>query len=84
MPAAQKAKIQDFEKALARLEQVAERMESGKLNLEEALHAFEEGIALARKCQAALENAELRIKKLSADGESAVGTPPADDDDPVS
>lgn len=71
MPAVKKEKIQDFEKSLEKLEQVAAQMESGKLSLEEALHAFEEGVALARKCQAALEDAELRIKKLSTDGQGA-------------
>jgi exodeoxyribonuclease VII small subunit len=53
-----------FESALARLEAIVERLESGDLPLEEALAAFEEGVALSRRCTAELEAAERRIEIL--------------------
>ena len=35
------------------------------MSLEESLAAYERGVGLYRKCQAALEQAELRVKLLS-------------------
>ena len=58
----------DFETALAELETLVERMETGSMSLEESLKAFERGIKLTRTCQDALKNAELRVKALLADG----------------
>ena len=55
---------QSFEESLAALEGVVEQLESGELPLEQALAAFETGIALARRCGGRLDAAELRIKKL--------------------
>ena len=54
----------DFEKALAELEAVVERMENGQLPLEESLVQFERGIRLARRCQQALREAEQRVDAL--------------------
>jgi exodeoxyribonuclease VII small subunit len=53
-----------FEAALERLERVVERLEGGNLPLEEALRAFEEGVALSRACAAQIEDAELRVEQL--------------------
>jgi exodeoxyribonuclease VII small subunit len=39
-------------------------MEGGGLSLDESLRAFERGIALYRRCQAALEQTEARVKLL--------------------
>ena len=55
----------DFEAALAELEALIERMETGELGLEESLEAFERGVALTRECQAALKAAELRVRALT-------------------
>jgi len=40
-------------------------MEAGDLTLEEALAAYEKGVRLARRCQAALDEAQLRVQQLS-------------------
>jgi exodeoxyribonuclease VII small subunit len=58
-----------FEKALERLEEIAERLETGDLELEGALSAFEEGVCLARRCAEQLREAERRIEVLSQDGD---------------
>ena len=68
----------NFEKSLAELEDIVERMETGALSLEESLQAFERGIQLTRRCQSALEQAELRVKALMSDGTEAAIT---DDND---
>ncbi|AOV17511.1 exodeoxyribonuclease VII small subunit [Acidihalobacter aeolianus] len=67
-----KSKKIDFEKTLAELEALVERMEQGELSLEDSLKEFERGIALTRGCQQALADAELRVRQLSADGSESV------------
>ena len=57
-----------FEKALERLEEIAQRLEAGDLELEAALAVFEEGVGLARRCAEQLREAERRIEVLSREG----------------
>ena len=59
------AAVADFEASLDALEQLVGKMEAGGMSLEESLAAYERGVGLYRKCQAALEQAELRVKLLS-------------------
>jgi exodeoxyribonuclease VII small subunit len=54
----------DFEKSLARLEEVVKRLESADLSLDEAMKFFEEGVKLSRECQKQLEEAEGRVEIL--------------------
>jgi len=56
-----------FEAALERLEAIVAELESGELALERALAAFEEGVALSRRCAGDLEAAERRIEQLLGD-----------------
>lgn len=64
------AKKPDFERSLARLEEVVRRLESPQLSLDEAMKLFEEGVGLSRECQKQLEEAEGRVEILlkKADG----------------
>jgi exodeoxyribonuclease VII small subunit len=64
------AKKPDFERSLARLEEVVRRLESPELSLDEAMKLFEEGVALSRECQKQLEEAEGKVEILlkKADG----------------
>jgi exodeoxyribonuclease VII small subunit len=59
-----KSRVSEFEKSLAELETLVERMESGELPLEESMKQFERGIQLARACQQQLKQAELRVQQL--------------------
>ena len=74
-----------FEKSLAELEQIVERMEQGELSLDESLKQFERGIALTRSCQTALQQAEQKVEillhKTGSDAESAQAIPFATDAD---
>lgn len=63
-----KSAIADFEAALAELEKIVERMESGEQSLEEALKSFQRGIELARACQQSLKEAEQRVEMLVQEG----------------
>ncbi|GAA3929410.1 exodeoxyribonuclease VII small subunit [Luteimonas lutimaris] len=62
---AEPSPVADFEASLDALEQLVEKMEHGELSLEESLAAYERGVGLYRRCQQALEQAELRVKLLS-------------------
>jgi exodeoxyribonuclease VII small subunit len=64
------AKKPEFERSLARLEEVVRRLESPQLSLDEAMKLFEEGVALSRECQKQLEEAEGKVEILlkKADG----------------
>jgi exodeoxyribonuclease VII small subunit len=53
-----------FEEGLQRLEDIVRRLEEGSLSLDESLRLYEEGIAAFRRCQALLEQAELKVRKL--------------------
>ncbi len=53
-----------FEEALAQLEKIVQRLESGDLPLEESLRLYEEGVRLSRACGGKLEAAERRIEIL--------------------
>ncbi|MCZ6459733.1 MAG: exodeoxyribonuclease VII small subunit [Gammaproteobacteria bacterium] len=55
----------DFEAALNELETLVTQMEAGEMTLEASLSAFERGVKLTRHCQAALKNAELKVKVLT-------------------
>jgi exodeoxyribonuclease VII small subunit len=65
-----------FESALERLEAIVDRLESGELPLEQALAAFEEGVALSRRCATELEAAERRIELLVNVGPDGPATEP--------
>ena len=53
-----------FEKALARLEEIVEILEAGDAPLEKSLGLFEEGVALSRRCNRRLDEAERRLEAL--------------------
>jgi len=57
--------VAHFEQSLDELESLVEKMEHGEMSLEESLAAYERGVGLYRCCQAALEQAELRVRLLS-------------------
>lgn len=65
------AETLDFEQALAELEALVGALEAGDQPLEQALASFERGVALTRRCQAALRAAEQKVEVLSRDAEDA-------------
>ena len=60
---------ESFESAMAQLETLVSKMESGDLSLEESLKAFEKGVNLTRFCQDQLQKAELKVQELNSKGE---------------
>jgi exodeoxyribonuclease VII small subunit len=59
-----------YEQALAELEGVVSKLEAGGLELEESLALFERGQCLSAYCNKQLDQAELKIKQLTPDGEA--------------
>ncbi len=59
-----------FEAGYAELEQVVSRLQEGGLTLEESLVLFERGMGLARACSQQLDQAELRVRRLLAGGQT--------------
>ena len=57
--------VADFETSLEALETLVGQMERGEMTLEQSLVAYEQGIGLYRRCQQALEQAELRVRLLA-------------------
>ncbi|MCA9911375.1 MAG: exodeoxyribonuclease VII small subunit [Anaerolineae bacterium] len=57
-----------FETAFEELETIIERLDSGELPLDESVTLYERGRQLATRCQALLDEAELRVQKLLDDG----------------
>lgn len=64
-PAQDASPVAHFERSLDELEALVEKMEHGDMTLEDSLAAYERGVGLYRRCQAALEQAELRVRLLS-------------------
>ena len=74
---------QTFEKSIQQLEEIVQELESGDLPLEKAIHRFEEGITLSKRCSKMLDETEKKITLLSTDenGNVAESPFPAGDDD---
>ncbi|MBI3714647.1 MAG: exodeoxyribonuclease VII small subunit [Betaproteobacteria bacterium] len=62
MPATNAPK--NFEAAMAELDKLVEKMDSGKLPLEESLTAYQRGIELIKYCEGVLADAQQRIQVL--------------------
>jgi exodeoxyribonuclease VII small subunit len=68
----------EFEKTLARLEEVVRKLESPQLSLDDAMKLFEEGVALSRECQKQLEEAEGKVEILLKKADGKITAEPFD------
>ncbi|WGS32247.1 exodeoxyribonuclease VII small subunit [Enterococcus faecalis] len=66
------AKEKTFEESLNALEEIVQRLERGDVPLEEALAAFQEGIALSKQCQDTLEKAEKTLTKMMTENNEEI------------
>jgi exodeoxyribonuclease VII small subunit len=57
-------KTPDFETALAELETLVQKLESGDLSLDESLQQFRKGVELTRHCQGVLDEAQQTVEQL--------------------
>jgi exodeoxyribonuclease VII small subunit len=56
-----------YEEALAELEEIVTALEGEQNQLDESIRLFERGQALAARCSALLEAAELKVKQVAGD-----------------
>lgn len=75
----------DFERSLAELEAIVDKLEEGDLSLDDSLRHFERGVQLTRSCQSALKQAEQKVeillKRSGAEGEFTAAPFDTDTDD---
>ncbi|HEU4708691.1 MAG TPA: exodeoxyribonuclease VII small subunit [Methylophilaceae bacterium] len=69
------ASLQDFEAAVAELESIIAKMESGQLPLQESLSAYKRGTELLSSCQKALADVEQQIRILNESNQLQTFTP---------
>ena len=70
-----------FEDAMAELEQLVAKMESGELPLEASVAAYQRGSELVKYCAAQLERVEKQVKVLEGDMLKPFATGDEDEDD---
>jgi len=56
----------NFEQSMIRLEEIVTLLEQGEAPLEQSLTLFEEGAGLLRSCTVLLDQAEQKVKLLTA------------------
>ena len=64
-----------FEDALSELEKIVRQIEDGRGKLDDAISAYERGVALKRHCESKLKEAQAKIEQITV-SESGVGTTP--------
>ena len=67
-----------FEAALAELEQIVGRLESGQAPLEDSIKMYERGAALKAHCEKRLEAARLKVEQIVQRAGGAIGSEPAE------
>ncbi len=64
-----------FEEAISELQSVVERLEAGKVALEDSLALYERGVALVKICNERLDTAQQRVSAVRLGGEEASTEP---------
>lgn len=60
-------KTDSFEQSMKRLEEIVQSLEQGSVSLDEAMTMYEEGVQISKQCLEKLNQAELKLKRLSKD-----------------
>ncbi|MBS3741252.1 MAG: exodeoxyribonuclease VII small subunit [Candidatus Cloacimonetes bacterium] len=61
-----------FEEAINRLQEIVDKLENGKLDIEESLKYYEEGIKLSKLCSEKLEKVENKITELQTNKQEEI------------
>ena len=62
-------KKMSFEEAIAELEQVVNRLDSGEVPLDESIALYERGAALKAHCEAKLNEADAKVRQITLDAQ---------------
>lgn len=77
--AAKSIKKLSFEQAMAELDDVVSRLESGSAPLEQSIELYTKGTELKAHCEALLKDAQAKIEKITLDDKGQpAGTVPFD------
>ena len=72
-------KKMSFEDALGALEKIVDDLETGRAPLAESVSLYEQGVALKKHCESKLKEAQLKVEKITLDGNgNATGAEPLD------
>ncbi len=71
-------KKMSFEQALAELETIVERLESGDAKLDDAIGAYERGAALKQHCETKLREAQDKVEKIRLGADGSVSAEPTE------
>jgi exodeoxyribonuclease VII small subunit len=61
-----------FEDALAELEQIVRRLETGQVKLDDAIQSYERGAQLRRHCEQKLSEAQQRVDRIVVGPDGAI------------
>ena len=61
-----------FEEALAELEEIVNKIDTGQESLADAVASFEQGVALKKHCEKMLKEAKLKIEKITITAENKI------------
>ena len=64
-----------FEKQLARLEEIVQKLEEEQTDLDASVKLFEEGITLSKELSQKLETVKFKVQELKKKGAELVPTP---------
>ena len=64
----------NFETALKSLEEIVNQLDSGEIDLDKAVEAYERGTKLKEHCEKKLKEAQLRIEKIEVDKDGDLTT----------
>lgn len=63
-----------FEEALKSLEEIVSQLDTGSIDLDKAVEAYERGAKLKEHCEKKLREAQLRIEKIEVDKNGEITT----------
>ena len=61
-----------FEEEMSKIEEIAEKLETGKVNLDEMVELYKQGTELSLYCNKMIDEAEQKIRILSKTGDGLV------------
>lgn len=62
------ANKKSFEENMALLEDIVQRLEDGRLNLDEMIKLYEQGIKISKACEKQLTEGQLKLSALAKEG----------------
>jgi len=67
-----------FEQALKALEEIVQQLESGRVDLDAAVAAYERGVWLRRHCEARLSEARAKVERIGVAADGGIDVTPLD------